>query len=124
MTALTHLEEQISSLRSELLELKGSLELRPAALRVPIQSLDPEPFDVLAPMEAVIRPGDDGGFLATFFDANVNASGETEAEAFENLKDMLVATLEELSALGSEQLGPEPARQLAVLRRFIRAQKG
>lgn len=119
MTALTQLADQIGSLRSELKELRSSLELPSTVLRVPVQSLDPEPLDVLAPIEAVIRPSD-GGFVATFFDANVNASGETETEAFENLKDMLVATFEEFSALGSERLGPEPARQLAVLRRFIR----
>jgi len=33
---------------------------------------------------------------------------------------MLVATLTELRRLGEERLGPEPARQLAVLKRFLR----
>lgn len=122
MTALARLEEQITSLRSELHDLRGSLKLRADGLRVPIQSLEPEPFDVIVPMEAVIRPSN-GGFVATFFDANVNASGETETEAFDNLKDMIMATFEEYSALGSDALGPEPARQLAVLQRFIQARQ-
>ncbi len=66
----------------------------------------------------MIRPVGDG-FVATFFDANVNASGDTESEAFENLKDMLVATFTEFRRLGEERLGAEPARQLAVLKRFL-----
>ncbi|HEX9734499.1 MAG TPA: hypothetical protein VGG06_21215 [Thermoanaerobaculia bacterium] len=117
--ALARLESEISSLRDELDALKETLPLREPGLRVPIQSLDPEPIEVVSPLEAVIRPVGDG-FVATFFDANVNASGETESEAFENLKDMLVATLTELRRLGEERLGPEPARQLAVLKRFLR----
>ena len=117
--ALAKIESEICSLRNELETLKETMAPREATLRVPIQSLDPEPFEVASPLEAVIRPSGDG-FVATFFDANVNASGETETEAFDNLKDMLVATFTEFTRLGEDRLGPGPTRQLAVLKRFLR----
>ncbi|GAF95929.1 unnamed protein product, partial [marine sediment metagenome] len=36
-------------------------------------------------------------YIATFFDANISASGDTQTEAIFNLKDMIVGTFEILS---------------------------
>jgi len=121
-TMTQQLEMQISLLRSELSELRQQITPLSAGLRVPVHSLAPEPFEILSPIELIIRPTGDG-FIATFFDANVNASGDTETEAFENLKDMIVATFSEYTNVGVDRLGPEPTRQFAVLRKFVRAQK-
>ena len=116
------LETQISLLRTELSELRQEITPLSAGLRVPVHSLAPEPFEILSPIEVIIRPAGDG-FIATFFDANVNASGDTETEAFENVKDMIVATFSEFTTIGIDRLGPEPARQFAVLKKFICAQE-
>ena len=58
-------------------------------------------------------------YVASFADANVNASGENEVEALEFLKDSVISAYCVLSELEAE-LGEEPQRQLAVLREFIR----
>lgn len=86
---------------------------------VPITTFAPEPFEVRRPMSAVIQPlGDE--HLATFFDANINASGETQEEAFANLKDVLLGTFQMLERMSETQLGPGPKRQRAVLVECIR----
>jgi hypothetical protein len=87
-------------------------------LIVPLTTLAPEPLELERPIPIVIRPVDDG-YVATFFDANINMSGDTEQEAFENVKLLLIDIYEELDA-GAKALGPELERQLAVLRTYIR----
>lgn len=84
-----------------------------------ITTLAPEPFDVIKEIPVVIQPSDDE-FLATFFDANVNASGCTETDAVSNLKDVLVGLFEYLDAQPPSRLGKAPTRQIAVLRQFVR----
>jgi predicted RNase H-like HicB family nuclease len=63
--------------------------------------------------------GDGEDFTATFTEANVSASGETEADALANLKESLVTTYEFLESLPANELGPLPARQWEVLRNVI-----
>jgi hypothetical protein len=86
---------------------------------VPITSLAPAPFHVLKDIKAVIQPSGDE-YMATFFDANINTAGCNEQEAIDNLKDLLVSRFLYLSGQPSEQLAPPLARQIAVLREFIR----
>jgi len=69
----------------------------------------------LQPSQVTIATDVDG-FVASFFDANISASGETAQEAFENLKSLALDIFDSLSREAPERLGPEPARQLAVLR--------
>jgi hypothetical protein len=87
-------------------------------LVVPIQTFAPEPFEVLQEIKVVVRPSHDE-FIATFFDANVNASGCNETDAVANLKEMLVSRFEQLDCLPENKLGPGLAKQIAVLREFI-----
>ena len=85
----------------------------------PIQSFTPEPYEVLLPFTAVVKPCDDG-YEASFFDANIHSSGDTEEEAISNLKSAILDMFDRLSDLaGQEKLGPEPTRQLQVLRRHV-----
>ena len=106
------------SARFRALENKVSEVQSRACITVPIQSVAPEPFDLVHAIHVVVQQsGED--FSATFFDANINASGETQEEAVTNLKDLLVATFEALESM-PEKLGPGPKRQLAVLKQFLR----
>ena len=108
------LQERINLLESKVNELS-----KPGSFLVPITTLAPEPYDLLKEIKVVVQSSDEE-FLASFFDANVNASGCNETEAVENLKDMLLRRLEYLESLPSEKLGVGPSQQLAVLRCFIR----
>ncbi len=85
---------------------------------VPIATLDPEPYDLIGSIPVVIRQID-GEHVATFFDANINTSGDTEQEAFESLKSFMIDVFEELEK-SEGTLGPELRKQLAVLRKVIR----
>ncbi len=98
-----------------------SLKVRhwpPQPVAVPVATFAPEPFAVLKEFCVVVQPAG-AGFVATLFDANIGASGDTQEDAVQNLKDTLLnvfTVLEERQG----QLGPEPKRQLAILRRLIR----
>ena len=60
--------------------------------------------------------------MATFFDASIGMTGDTREEAVANLRLLLVDMFDDFETQES-QLGPEPERQLAVLRTFIRRQQ-
>lgn len=108
------LAEQVELLEARIAELAQR-----ESFIVPITTFDPEPFELLKEIKAVVqRSGDD--YLASFFDANVNVSGCNEVDAIENLKDMLLSRFDYLLGMPAEKLGPGPARQFAVLRQFIR----
>jgi len=86
-------------------------------LVVPISTFAPEPFEVVKDFSVVVQPAEES-FVATLFDANIGASGETPEDALQNLKDTLLNAFTILEARAN-QLGREPKRQLAVLRSLI-----
>lgn len=113
--------EQIAALEREVREVKARLERDERSIVVPISTFAPEPWDVAGPIHAVVQPAGEG-YTATFFDANIAASGDTQQDAIDNLKEMVLLTLEDLEEEPEERLGIEAARQLAVLRKLIKRQ--
>jgi hypothetical protein len=111
------------TLRHQLDEVVGRVNvleqrIHQRSVVIPIQSLEPAPVDVVAPILAVVQE-EDGAFVASFVDANMNASGETQLDAMEMLKDVIASSFQLF--LSKEQvLGEESKRQLAVLRHFVR----
>jgi len=85
-----------------------------------IQTFEPEPYELLRSITVAISEDGDG-YMATFYDANISTTGDTEQEAFENLKNLILDVFDSLERERPERLGPEPRRQLAVLRMFLRA---
>jgi predicted RNase H-like HicB family nuclease len=81
-----------------------------------VQSLKP-PLNVLKPFNIVIELIDDG-FVSSFTEANIHASGDTADEALDNLVAMIY-DLYELFSNEVDQLGPEPSRQFSVLRTHL-----
>lgn len=86
---------------------------------VPLTTLQPGYYELNREIPAVLQPCEDG-FIATFFDANIATGGDTEQEALDNLRSLIIDTFEMLESEPSEKLGPEPLRQLTVLRSMIR----
>jgi len=116
---------QISLLWKEMRSIKKQvkkLARREGAAYHPVEMsilhFEPEPFEVTGGIRALVRQDKDS-FVATFVDANIGASGETQNDAVANLKDMMVALFGRLSK-EEGRLGKEPARQLAVLRAVLR----
>lgn len=116
---LQSLEEAILDLAERVrnLECNGRLAAKNV---VKIQTFAPEPYQLLAPISVAIESDDHGDYIASFFDANISTSGETEQEAFDNLKNLILDIFDSLSKERPERLGPDPRRQLEVLRSFIR----
>lgn len=108
------LSNDVAMLKREVAELRNS-----AQISLTIQSLVPEAFEIIAPIPVVVRNFDES-YVATFFDANVNASGDTDVESVQNLKDMLVASYELLFSHDDDDLGAEMLRKKQVLANFMR----
>lgn len=73
------------------------------------------------PALCTIEPvGTDRNFIASFPEANIFASGESESEAVENLRDAIAAQYKILSSHQSHQLAPRLKQDLAVLINHIR----
>ena len=104
------LELALQKQRLEMLETQG------APCQLEIHTFAPEPYRVKKPIPVVVR-AHEGEFLASFLDANVNASGETAHEAFEAVKALMLDMLDHLSR--QPMLGPKLATRLSVLREFI-----
>jgi len=69
-------------------------------------------------LPVALQPAEEG-FIATYFDANISMSGDTEIEAFDNLRTFIIDTFEFLSSQPVDSLGPEPLRQLRLLQSFV-----
>ena len=105
--------EQHGKLLSEILN-----RIKESGSTVYISTFTPDLYVVKKPIPVHIESSGDG-YMATFFDANISTSGEMAEEAFSNLKSLLTDTFDYLSSVSDDQLGTEPARQVAVLREFI-----
>ncbi len=86
---------------------------------VPLISLDPGRYELVRDIPVALQPSGDG-FTATFFDANIGSSGDTEEEAIDNLRTLIMDTFELLDSTQPEKLGREPRRRLKLLRSLIR----
>jgi hypothetical protein len=115
------MRESIRTLTNEVTMLKCEIQ-RLHQLRtyvVPLATLKPEPFQMIQQIPVTVE-GDGEDFTATFVEANVSASGETEADAIANFKDSLLSSYEILEAIPPGQLGPLPSRQWEVLHDVIK----
>jgi predicted RNase H-like HicB family nuclease len=117
---LKHLEEQLA----ELSDRVGRLESTNGSVSsktVEVRTFAPEPYQLSSPISVTVEEDAAGSFVASFFDANISTTGENEQEAFENLKSLILDVFDSLNREAPAKLGPEPRRQLAVLRRFLSA---
>ena len=85
---------------------------------VPINTFSPEPYELLKPILVSVQAVEDE-FEAGWFDANIHTMGENEEEAVSNLKSLILDYFDGFSKEPSEKLGPEPTRQLLVMKQFI-----
>lgn len=86
-----------------------------------IDTMAPEPLDMIKPFHVNVEAVEDE-YQASFLDANLSALGDSKSEAIWNLKDRIAATFKSLCRIGEDKLGMGPARQLGILKTFIRNQ--
>ena len=109
---------RIRALEQRVAALEEAHKASPGAERW-IHTFAPEPFSLKRPIPILVR-SHEGEYLASFPDANINTSGETEAEAFGSIKTLILDIWEKLQKLEkSSRLKPKLAQRLAVLKEFI-----
>jgi hypothetical protein len=114
--------EKVAGLESkveQVLKRIGELGALRRSFLVPIESLEPEPYEITKPFTAVVMEAE-GEFEAGIFDLSTFASGDTEEEAIANLKETLVDTVDRLNGLPDARLGKGPLRQKRLLNKCIR----
>lgn len=110
---------RLSILENEVVSLKAKLASGVQGIIAPVETFDPDPYDLLREIKVLILP-DDMSFVATIVDASISASGDTIPDAVANLKETMVDLFEILGKLPNTKLGKRPARQLAFLRNVMR----
>jgi hypothetical protein len=107
------LERQVERLR----KLVGEVQ-HGDFIVVPVRTLGDEPVELTGEIPVLVQ-GEDDNFVATYFDAGVSMSGDTQQEAVDNLKAHIVDLFEFLER-EEDKLGPWPRKQLATLRTVLR----
>lgn len=87
-----------------------------------IDSLPGEPYTLRRPIPVKIETVGDEDYLASFDEANIAISGETYQEAFQNLVAEVLNSFENFIR-EETNLGPEPSRQLKILKRYLEPQQ-
>ena len=103
----------------QVLKRLGELGALRRSFLVPIETLEPEPYEITRPFTAVVMEAE-GEFEASIFDLSIFASGDTEEEAIANLKETLLDTVDRLNGLPDARLGKGPLRQKSLLNKYIR----
>ena len=83
-----------------------------------ISALPDAGYTLLQPIPVRLERGEEGEWIACFEEANISMSGTEPEEARQALADDIVDTFA-LFLTEEETLGPEPTRQLAVLKQYI-----
>ena len=113
VSRLDRLEKEVVSLRRQV----GELQSRQYTI-LPLTTLEPEPYQLLRPLQVVLKPDGDG-IIASVLDDLIIASGETLEEAMYNLKDMMMAFYDSLMK-EKHRLAKRPAAQLRALRSVMK----
>ena len=114
--------ERVAELESkvdQVLKRIGDLSALRRSFLVPIETLEPEPYEITRPFTAVVMEAE-SEFEASIFDLSIFASGDTEEEAIANLKETLIDTVDRLNGLPDARLGKGPLRQKRLLNKCIR----
>ena len=115
------LELRFSGLEIAVNELKSQLSALSASKTriVAITTFAPEKYASLNPILVSVQAVEDE-YEAGWFDANIHTMGGNEEEAVSNLKSLILDYFDSFSKEPSEKLGPEPTRQLLVMKQFIK----
>ena len=119
---LDELCERVAGLESkveQVLKRLGELGALRRSFLAPIETLEPEPYEILRPFTVVVMEAE-GEFEAAIFDLGIFASGDTEEEPIANLKETLLDTFDRLNELPDTRLGKGPFRQKSLLNKWIR----
>lgn len=98
--------------------IRTQYDWRQLAHSTVISALPDTPYTLLRPIPVHLEPGEDGGWTASFDEANIGMPGGDPEDARQMLADDIVETFA-LFLAEEETLGPGPKRQLAVLKQYL-----
>ena len=112
--SIQDLVQQVRQLRAEIISLQST-----RTFVVTLTTLAPEPFQITHPIPVTVE-GNGEDFTATFIEANISASGDTEADALSSFKDSLLSSYELFESMSPDKLGPLPTRQWSILKTVVK----
>ena len=114
-------QQQALVVTSSLTETITSLmRSAPAITASVIISLPDDDVQILKPIVATVEKLEFDNYLAFVPEVNLNASGDSKAEAIANLQDTIAGTYRLYAMLPPKSLGPEPTRQWKFLKSHLR----
>lgn len=90
-----------------------------APVTVHIDSFGAEPYEATRPIPVIIR-AEESQYVASFFAANIHASGDSDQDAFDNIRSLILDTFDTLAELPDSSLSEEVRRQRATLSEYVR----
>jgi predicted RNase H-like HicB family nuclease len=93
--------------------------IRPVPFCTFIASLGRDDLEVRKPIPVTLEPDDDGGYIASFLDANIASGGESVQDAVESLQEMIASSFNLLVDMPDARLGPRMRRERMVLLEFL-----
>ena len=88
-------------------------------IQVPITVLADDSVDLQHQIILVVAESGQDEFQASFYDANIHASGPTRGTAVQNVLEAIVYRFKHYSTIEPARLGLLPRKQLSVLRRVL-----
>jgi hypothetical protein len=97
--------------RTDIFEVAGLLKIEDLELRtkrlerysgtgvicIPLTTFNPQPYEIIGTVTVVVKPSDDE-FLGSFYDANIHTGGDTEQEAYDNVKSLMISLYNKLNS--------------------------
>ena len=113
-------EKNLKNLSSKLSRIEALCEKAlEKSILVAISTFAPEPFELVRDFSIVLQP-EEGGYVASLFDANISSSGDTQEEAIANVKDLILMIFKGFEDEDEGDLGPTMIRQKHALLSLIR----
>jgi hypothetical protein len=111
---------ELAALRNEITTLKSIIEqlVSRRNIIVTITTLYPDPFRLLRDLPVNLEIDEDD-CVATWYEANISASAESEGDAIAYFKAQLVSAFVLFESTPESEMGPLPLRQWSVLRQSI-----
>jgi dCTP deaminase len=132
-TMRDHIRE-IARISPEFVQMRETMETLPRLLRqtigeptapiappvtVHVDTFGLEAYEAMRPIPVVIIAGE-SQYVASFFAANIHASGDTDQEALDNLRSLILDTFETLEELPDASLSEEVRRQRTTIFEHVR----
>ena len=119
----TRFEEDVRSgigaLQTQMAGLRTAESPAEKPVSLTIAEFGTSDYEAVKPIPVTVR-NEDGSFVASFFEANIHAAGETDQEAYDNLRSLILDMYDSVAESEESSLAPPLQTQRGVLRTYVR----